>query len=52
MLDLVRGIMTGGWAGTEFWLLVLVAEYAATIRTLPPRDISRRLSQRTVQDAE
>jgi hypothetical protein len=38
MLDLVTGAVSGAWAGTEFWLFVLVAEYAATIRTLPPRE--------------
>lgn len=32
------GVVTGEWTGIEFWLLVLIAEYAATIRTLPPRD--------------
>jgi hypothetical protein len=41
-LDLVRGLTTGVWAGIEFWILVLVAEYAATIRTLPPRDTAKR----------
>ncbi len=34
--DLVHGAITGAWAGTEFWMLVLIAEYAATIRTIPP----------------
>jgi hypothetical protein len=47
MLDLVRGLATEQWAGVEFWLLALVAEYAATIRTLPPRDASRRAAKRT-----
>lgn len=37
ILDLITGAVTGKWAGTEFWLFVLIAEYAATIRTLPPR---------------
>ena len=36
--DLVRGAATGQWAGTEFWILVLIAEYASTIRTVPPRE--------------
>ena len=35
-LDLVKGAATGEWAGTEFWIFVLVAEYASTIRTIPP----------------
>lgn len=34
--DVVQGTLTGAWAGTEFWMLVLIAEYAATIRTIPP----------------
>lgn len=40
-LDLVKGAVTGAWAGCEFWLLVLIAEYAATIRTVPPRETAR-----------
>jgi hypothetical protein len=38
LLDLGKGAVTGLWAGTEFWLLVLIAEYAATIRQVPPRE--------------
>jgi hypothetical protein len=41
-LDLLEGALAAKWAGTEFWLLVLIAEYAATIRTLPPRETSKR----------
>lgn len=37
-LDLVGGVVSGEWAGSEFWILVLIAEYAATIRTLPPTE--------------
>ena len=40
-LDVVKGAVTGEWAGTEFWIFVLVAEYAATIRTIPPRETSK-----------
>lgn len=40
-LDLMRGIATGEWAGVEFWAFVLVAEYAAIIRTIPPKGSSR-----------
>jgi hypothetical protein len=40
-LDLVKGAATGEWAGTEFWLLVLIAEYAATIRHVPPRETTK-----------
>lgn len=35
-LDLIRGIGTDQWAGIEFWVFVLIAEYATTIRTIPP----------------
>lgn len=35
-IDLIRGAVTHEWAGTEFWVFVLIAEYAATIRTIPP----------------
>lgn len=41
ILDLVRGAVTGEWAGTEFWLLILIAEYASIIRTIPPREAAR-----------
>ena len=41
MLDLVKGAATGDWVGTEFWLLVLVAEYAATIKNVPPRETDK-----------
>jgi len=40
-MDLVRGVGTDAWAGTEFWIFVLVAEYAATIRTIPPRETTK-----------
>src|SRR3546814_3103403 len=40
-IDLVTGLVMGEWAGSEFWLFVLIAEYAATIRTLPPVETSK-----------
>ncbi len=36
--DLFRGIATSEWGGVEFWMFVLVAEYAAIIRTIPPKE--------------
>jgi hypothetical protein len=42
LLGAAKGAVTGDWAGIEFWLLVLVAEYAATIRTVPPKQSSRK----------
>ena len=41
-LDVLKGALTGHWAGAEFWVLVLLAEYAATIRTVPPADAAKR----------
>lgn len=35
--EMVRGVVTGERAGVEFWVFVLIAEYAAIIRTIPPR---------------
>ena len=37
VLDVLAGAMTGRWAGVEFWIFVLIAEYAAIIRTIPPK---------------
>lgn len=48
-LDLFSGIVSGAWRGVEIWLLVLFAEYAATITTVPPREdkkTARKLSPR------
>lgn len=38
VLDVIKGATTQEWAGVEFWVFVLIAEYAATIRTIPPRE--------------
>ena len=40
-LGLLKGITLREWFGTDFWIFVLVAEYAATIRTISPRETSR-----------
>lgn len=40
--EMVRGAVTGEWAGVEFWVFVLIAEYAAIIRTIPPRQTAKR----------
>jgi hypothetical protein len=37
VLEGLVGAMTGRWAGVEFWIFVLIAEYAAIIRNIPPR---------------
>jgi len=36
--ELFKGATSGEWAGAEFWVFVLVAEYAAIIRTIPSRE--------------
>jgi hypothetical protein len=43
-LDLLKGVTAGEWAGSEFWVFVLIAEYAATIRTIPPKEASRSIN--------
>ncbi|WP_373492521.1 hypothetical protein [Parasphingorhabdus sp.] len=40
-IDLIKSATTGEWAGIEFWIFVLVAEYAAIIRTIPPKETSK-----------
>jgi hypothetical protein len=42
IFDAVKGVATGDWAGIEFWVFVLLAEYAATIITVPPRRSAKR----------
>lgn len=37
-LDIVSSLMSGTWRGVEIWVLVLFAEYAATIGTIPPAE--------------
>ena len=41
VFDVVAGAATGEWAGVEFWIFVLIAEYAAIIRTIPPREAAK-----------
>ncbi len=44
-LDLIGGLFAGKWAGTEFWLFVLIAEYAAAIRTIPPTEKKKAMGE-------
>ena len=44
VLDLATATATGEWAGIEFWILVLIAEYAATIRTVPPSEATKKVA--------
>src|SRR3546814_16687940 len=48
--NLVRGATMGEWAGFEFWIFVLIAEYAATIRTLPPAETSKIAAKGSVAE--
>jgi hypothetical protein len=41
VLDVARGLGAGHWQGVEIWVLILFAEYAATIRTIPPTETKR-----------
>ena len=43
-LDVFHGAASGDWLGVEIWALILFAEYAATIRTIPPKE--QRKAQR------
>ncbi len=42
-LDVLRGLVQHDWAGVEFWVIVLAAEYAASIRTIPPAETKKRV---------
>jgi len=44
-LDLVKGVATSEWAGFAFWIFVLVAEYAAIIRTIPSREATKSVTK-------
>jgi len=37
-LDVFHGVASGDWLGVEIWVLILFAEYAATVRTIPPKE--------------
>jgi hypothetical protein len=41
-LDLAHGVTANDWRGVEIWVLVLFAEYAATIRTIPPAETKQK----------
>jgi hypothetical protein len=45
--DLANGAVTGERAGIEFWLFVLIAEYASTIRTIPPLEVETTAARAT-----
>jgi hypothetical protein len=43
-LDVAQAMNSGAWRGVEIWLLVLVAEYATTIVTIPPSEVRKTRS--------
>ena len=45
ILDLLAGLLGNQWRGVEIWPLVLFAEYAATIRTIPPSEADKKRSE-------
>lgn len=45
LVDGIISIGIGDWSGLEFWCFVLIAEYASTIRTIPPIGKAQRKSE-------
>ena len=45
-MDVAQGVAKGEWAGVEFWVIVLAAEYAAAIRTIPPGEARKKAKAR------
>lgn len=43
--------IVGEWAGAEFWVFVLFAEYAAAIRNLPPAAKTAAKSRQTASES-
>ena len=46
VLDVAHGVTSNQWKGVEIWVLVLFAEYAATIRTIPPTEVKKKSTVR------
>lgn len=42
IFDIIEGVGKGDLTGAEFWIFVLFAEYASTIRTIPPSQNEKR----------
>lgn len=42
VMDVGQGVAEGEWVGVEFWVIVLAAEYAAAIRTIPPGQVTKK----------
>lgn len=44
----IEAVVARKWAGTEFWIFVLIAEYAATIRAIPPANLRKSTAKATL----
>jgi hypothetical protein len=51
LLDIFSGVVSGEWKGVEIWVLVLFAEYAATITNIPPAERKQQAGARRPNEA-
>lgn len=51
ILDVLSSLRTGQWKGVEIWVLVLIAEYAATITNVPPAESKKRAADLKAREA-
>jgi hypothetical protein len=51
VLDVLSSLRTGQWKGVEIWVLVLFAEYAATITNVPPAENKKRTAELKAREA-
>ena len=51
ILAFFSGAVSRQWTGIEIWVLVLFAEYAATITNVPPADRKRNARVRRAEEA-
>lgn len=51
VLDVLSSLRTGQWKGVEIWVLVLFAEYAATITNIPPAEDKKRAAALKAREA-
>lgn len=51
VLDVVSSLASGRWRGVEIWVLVLFAEYAATITNVPPAEDRKRAANLKAREA-
>ncbi len=51
VIDVVSRLPLENWNGVEVWLIVLFAEYAATITTIPPSEDKKRAADPKAREA-